>query len=348
MMRILAAMTAFGLALMPAAAALAQDASLEAQEWQAYVQRFVTDEGRVVDDGNGGISHSEGQGYGLILSVLADDAATFERLWTFTRTELMLRDDGLVVWRWDPDAQPHVTDVNNATDGDILIAHGLALAGEAFGRDDYTQAARTLAEAIGTLAYEQGGRTLLPPGRAGYGRDDRPDGPVVNPSYWVYEAFATLARLAPDTDWDAIGEAGLAVLSASLTGPRELPPEWVSLATRARPASGFPAEFGYNALRIPLYLARAGAGDPALLSGLAERMSEPGGGVGIVDLSSGEARETLTDAGYRIIPALAACVTEGTALPDDLKRFEPTLYYPSTLHLLALSHLRLERPECLG
>lgn len=342
-----AALIASTVLLAAAAGALAQEPSVRPAEWQAYVDRFVTEEGRVVDDANGDISHSEGQGYGLTLAFLAGDAATFERLWTFTRTELMLRDDGLAVWSWDPAADPHVTDVNNATDGDILIAHALALAGQGWGREDYGAAAQSLARAIGALAYRRNGQLLLPPGRAGYGEADRPDGPVINPSYWVYEAFPVLERLDPDTAWSEIAAGGLATLSASLTGPRNLPPEWVSIQTRARAAHGFAAEFGYNALRIPLYLARAGTGDPSLLARISQGMVEPDGRVGIVDLSTGEARETLSDKGYRIIPALAACVLEATVVPADLQVFEPSLYYPSTLHLLALSHLRLARPECL-
>ena len=67
--------------------------------WQAFEARFVDQSGRVIDDANGGISHSEGQGYGLILALAADDRASFERIWSFTQTELLLRDDGLAAWR---------------------------------------------------------------------------------------------------------------------------------------------------------------------------------------------------------------------------------------------------------
>ena len=33
-------------------------------EWQAFKTRFVSADGRVIDTGNGNITHSEGQGYG--------------------------------------------------------------------------------------------------------------------------------------------------------------------------------------------------------------------------------------------------------------------------------------------
>ncbi len=81
--------------------AIAFAGSLAGQDgWRAYRERFVTPQGRVVDTGNGGISHSEGQGYGMLLAVAADDRATFERIWTWTRANLMVRDDQLLAWRW--------------------------------------------------------------------------------------------------------------------------------------------------------------------------------------------------------------------------------------------------------
>ncbi len=47
--------------------------TIPAQAWAAYREKFLAPDGRIVDTGNGDISHSEGQGYGLLLSVAADD-----------------------------------------------------------------------------------------------------------------------------------------------------------------------------------------------------------------------------------------------------------------------------------
>ena len=104
--------------------------TIPSADWEAYRSRFVEDSGRVVDTANGNISHSEGQGYGLLLALAASDRRSFEQIWSFTFTELLIRDDGLAVWKWDPAAKPRVTDRNNATDGDLLIAYALAKAGE--------------------------------------------------------------------------------------------------------------------------------------------------------------------------------------------------------------------------
>ncbi|MEK1944510.1 MAG: glycosyl hydrolase family 8, partial [Ensifer adhaerens] len=77
------------------AAAQGRGETVSAEDWQKYKTKFLDPGGRIIDDGNGGISHSEGQGYGLWLAVLAGSAADFELIWSFTRRELLLRDDGL-------------------------------------------------------------------------------------------------------------------------------------------------------------------------------------------------------------------------------------------------------------
>jgi endoglucanase len=58
--------------------AAAQEAPVSASEWSLYKARFLDRGGRIVDNGNGGISHSEGQGYGLLLSYLAGNRADFK------------------------------------------------------------------------------------------------------------------------------------------------------------------------------------------------------------------------------------------------------------------------------
>ncbi len=330
---------------------MAQNASkptVKPQDWQAYKARFVNESGRVIDDGNGNISHSEGQGYGLWLAFLAGSKADFDLIWSFTRKEFLLRDDGLAVWKWDPNSTPHVTDSNNASDGDILIAYALALAGSQWGRNDLIETAETMMRALSkSNIIERQDRLLLLPGAQGFSEGDREDGPVINLSYWIFEAFPKFAALDQSSDWKKLGSDGLWLVNASRVGPRSLPADWMSAKTRLRPAEGFPPEFGYNALRIPLYMMRAGVTDRARLGPLRKGMSPDGTNLAIIDIPSGTATTTLSDPGYAIIPALIDCVLDRKKLPDRVKTFEPTLYYPSTLHLLSLSFAYSQHPECL-
>ena len=117
--------------------------------WRSYRSRFITEAGRVVDTANGMISHSEGQGYGMLLAVAANDRTTFERLWGWTRANLMVRSDELLAWRWEPGKRPAVADLNDASDGDILVAWALTEAAEAWDEASYRVAA---------AAHRRGGR----------------------------------------------------------------------------------------------------------------------------------------------------------------------------------------------
>jgi endoglucanase len=328
--------------------AQARGPGISPEAWGAYKAKFLDASGRIVDDGNGNISHSEGQGYGLLLAYLANNPADFEQIWYFTRTELLLRDDGLAAWRWDPAVTPHVTDSNNASDGDLLIAYALALAGSAWNKTDYMEAAAKMAQALlSHVVISSNGHTLLLPGVSGFNSPDRKDGPVINPSYWVYEAIPVMALLAPSNAWQKLSDDGLQLLQAMQFGPRKLPADWVSLNRMPEPAAGFDAEFGYNSLRIPLYLVRAGVSDKALLSRLRKGMTAEEGTPATIDLSSGKPKALLSDPGYRIVNDVVACVTEGTKLPESSQHFEPSLYYPSTLHLLGLAFVGEKHPECL-
>jgi len=323
---------------------------LPADVWAAYRASFVDASGRIVDTGNGGISHSEGQGYGLLLAALADDRATFEQIWTFTLNELLIRDDGLAAWKWDPNATPHVTDINNATDGDILIAWGLAVAGERWHAAAYLDAARRIARAIGAVALQSdGARTVILPGARGFSAADRPDGPILNLSYWVFEALPVLAELAPGFDWAGAGRTGLGLVASARFGSVQLPTDWISVPAGDPPvpADGFAPVFGYNSLRVPLYLLGAGHAERQRLETFFRSWTENGGRPAIVDVTTGKVLEVLGEPGYRMQTALLACALDGTAIPDDLRRFQATSYYASTLHLLAMTVVARRYPRCL-
>lgn len=346
---LLAALSLLVLGALPVSAQPATLIPLNA--WNAYVEHFIDESGRVVDGANGGISHSEGQGYGMLLAYLSGDRSNFERIWSFTRTELVIRDDGLAAWRWDPNSTPHVTDVNAASDGDLLIAYALAKAGRAWNHQPYMDAARRSARAIGKkLLLKDGNRLLLLPGIAGFSPSDRPDGPILNLSYWIFEAFPVMAELAPEFDWSGVANSGLELLSIAQLGPARLPPDWIS-APAGKPitvADGFPPVFGYNSLRISLYLLRAGIENTALQEPFRRNwLIDNGGNPAIVDIPTGRVLTQLTEPGYRMLGAVLACALNATPIPQDLRRFEPTLYYPSTLYLLGWALVAERYPKCL-
>ncbi|WP_407943572.1 glycosyl hydrolase family 8 [Methylobacterium sp. EM32] len=342
----------------PAAPASAETSPLlgslgNAAAWRSYKARFVTAQGRVVDTGNGRISHSEGQGYGMLLAVAAGDRDAFQRIWDWTRANLMVREDSLLAWRWEPDKRPAIADTNNATDGDVLVAWALVEAAAAWSDEGYRLAARRIAVDIGrrTILFRAEGAPLLLPAMNGFSAEDRPDGPVVNLSYWIFPAFPRLAAVAPEFEWGRVAAAGQDLVVRARFGDAQLPSEWIAMrGGQPRPAAGFAPQFAYNAVRIPLYLAMAGVTERRAYQPFLALWAEPDpAGLPIVDLAGNGVAGRLAEPGYAMIPALAACAVSGTPLPGGLVELAPNEnYYPATLHLLALTAANTRYRACLG
>lgn len=116
-----------------------------APEWNRFKARFLTADGRIVDTGNAGITHSEGQGWGLFLAATFNDRLAFQRILDWTTGALRRPHDCLHVWRYVPGEPAGGGDTNNATDGDLFIAAALARAARQWGVRDLQDRARAIA-----------------------------------------------------------------------------------------------------------------------------------------------------------------------------------------------------------
>ena len=323
-------------------AGTAMAAELQPAEWRDYAARFISPEGRVIDTGNGGISHSEGQGYGMILATAFDDREQFEHLWQWTQRELQVRRDALFGWKWEPGAGK-VTDSNSASDGDILIAWALLRADQRWQAPAYrTAAARILASVRAKLIAPSPFGPMLLPGPEGFRHGATL---VVNPSYWVFPAFADFAVADPDPVWTQLVRSGIELLRGGRFGKWRLPTDWIELGARIQPANGFPPDFGFNAMRIPLYVlwADLGADDPSLESDLLAPFRQfwtaagsPGPIPATLNMVNGARSDYGLSAGGRAIAALtlngekAAGSLGAGAAPN-----EQNDYYSATLVLLS-------------
>jgi endoglucanase len=317
--------------------------------WRTYQSTFISPDGRVIDDVNGRISHSEGQGYAMLIAVRAGDRAGFDRLWTWTRANLEVRGDHLAAWRWDPAHDPHVADRNNATDGDLLIAWALAEAGAKWD-PAYTDAARAIADAVNTRAVipSRLGPLLLPAAQ-GFGPGERSDGPVVNLSYWIFPALDRLHSISHAADWSGVAQSGLGLIDAARFGDSRLPSNWISLAGKApEPARDFPAVFGYDAVRIPLYLAWGRPDDIKRLAMFSAALGHGDQPPAVIDVTSGARGEPFGGDGFKAIAALVECLVRGSSMPPDLLQVRPGSYYPTSLHILALIAAQDVRPACIS
>ena len=222
--------------------------------WTAFSARFLARDGRIVDTGNGGISHSEGQGYGMLLAEAAGDRAGFDKMWGWTSHALSRTDVRLFSWRFDPAAANPVADPNDASDGDILIAWALLRASIRWKVAEYARQSAAIRDAIRKHLIRQiGSRTVLLPGIQGF---ETPGLLTLNPSYYIWPALDAFLAVDGAGAWGAVLSDGEQILTEARFGPNKLVTDWIEIdSAGVRPARGRAPQFGFDAVRVPLYLA---------------------------------------------------------------------------------------------
>lgn len=254
---------------------------LPVADWNTFRHNCITAEGRVIDDGNGNITHSEGQGYGMLIAEAYADRATFDRIWAWTKKNLQTRpNDKLLSWLWKPNDTPEggaVADPNNASDGDLLVAWALARASKRWNEFSYEQASLQIIADLRRLDYHTFKEQLvLLPGTDGF---VKPEGIILNPSYYIFQAFRELGQVFPDPTWMALDESGQDLIRKARFGKWNLSPEWVMMPMEGDLSLpiGFPHDFGYNAVRIPLYIIWASPDNIELLQPFADFWKQSAG-----------------------------------------------------------------------
>jgi len=308
--------------------------------WWHYKSSFMQPGGAVSDTGNQGVSHSEGQGYAMLLAEAYGDRASFNRLWLWTRQHLQIRDDHLFAWRWTADKG--VEDENNATDGDLLIAWALYRAGKRWSDVEYSEAALYIVRDIrDKLVHQVGQYHILLPGEHGFEKDGYWQ---INLSYWVYPALQELAILDRSSIWSSLISSGKTLTRTSRQGQWNLPPDWVDLTNKGvlKPAQDRPPRFGYEAVRVPLYLIWAGDFDEHIIRDSARFWSTTAKSrftPAWVNVENNTQAEYEAPAGFKAVHSLSrlALNSKRRHPPQDLmiKNLKEQDYYSSSLILLS-------------
>lgn len=328
--------------------------------WERWKAAHLERNGRVVDRLQSRASHSEGQGYGMILAALLRDAAAFEAMHDWTQRHLALRPDPLLAWRWLPDSLPHVPDRNNATDGDLFHAWALQKGAEAFGRPELSamsaEISAALLEACVFERPDRPGERLLLPAVHGF---ESGQTVVYNPSYAMPLAMRALAAAHGHSDWIGCARASVAITrELAAQGPM---PDWIGISPDGlAPAPGFEDWSGYEAIRVPLFLIWSGHSGERAVAVFAEaalrgRTPAQGGNADgraadfpvVLRRSGGTVVERSPDPGYGAIAALARCAVTGdvgAAMPP-FTADQP--YFPATLQLMTLVAQREVLPRCM-
>jgi endoglucanase len=189
-----------------------------------------------------------------MFAAAAQDQASFDLILGWTTRVLRRPHDALHAWRYVPNGQPSVPDLNNATDGDFFIATALIQAGRMWARHDHLLAAAAIGHDILRLLIRQVGPfTVLLPGVQGF---ETRDAVIVNPSYYAFPMMAALAAIVPSQRWEHLQRDGRALIEQGRFGPLALPPDWLQIGKASAalsPAVGWPPRFSYDAVRVPLW-----------------------------------------------------------------------------------------------
>jgi endoglucanase len=240
---------------LPSASVTADPEETLADTAAAFLDEWVED-GRVVRHDQGGDTVSEGQAYGLLIALAADDEQSFSEIWSWTEENLQ-RVDGLLAWRW---ADGAIVDDEPASDADVDAARALVVAGETWRNDAYTAAGVELATTVAdTMTVETQVGRILVPGLWAAAADPSP----YNPSYASPAAFAVLAAATGDPRWDAVA-AGSAAVTTSLLDQSPLPPDWAQVHGDGRvepmpgaAGTGASVRYGYDAARLAVRYAES-------------------------------------------------------------------------------------------
>lgn len=320
--------------------------------WDAWKAGYLQPDGRVIDRLQSNSSHSEGQGYGMVLASEFGDQDAFRRMFDWTELNLAIRGDGLLAWRYLPEEDDRVPDRNNASDGDLFYAWALLRAAQRFDDRAYltraTQIATVLAEKCILPSPAATGEMLFVPAVNGFVNDE---GMVLNPSYLMPLAMRELGAETGVSALTLAAQHGEALtMRLALDGPV---PDWIKVTPDGVvPADGFSANAGYEAMRVPLFMVWSGlSSHPAVqqMMRVYERTVRPGTAVPtLIEPSSGTVLEASDDPGYRALAGLVSCAGRVGRVGADMPPFDASQpYYPATLQLFAMIAANEVSPECV-
>jgi len=234
--------------------------------WASYRQHFISPEGRVVMEEQGGGTISEAQAYALLRALWAGDEHTFSRVVKWTDANLSreaTHGDHLLAWQWGrkADGSWGVLDWNTASDANLDYALALLLASRQGwqappGLPDYQTLARKITEDIldKEVVELPGGGLYLAPGNW------RAEAPpyLLNPSYFFPAAYRGFLQAGFDSRWGRLHADVYPFLERLTRSLGEIPgvglvPDWVQVAADGKlsPHPERSSDFGWEAARLP-------------------------------------------------------------------------------------------------
>jgi endo-1,4-beta-D-glucanase Y len=233
--------------------------------WDAYAQKFMDAQGRVIDHSGQDRTTTEGEAYGMFFALVANDRPRFDKLVAWTEDNLAQGDltARLPAWSWGKkdDGSWGVLDSHPASDADLWMAYALCEAGRLWKYPRYEKLGELMAARVAEqeVVIVPGVGTVLIPGAEGF----HPDAKTwyVNPSYLPPELLEYFAKRNPVSPWKQVLES----LPKVLHTDGGFAMDWVSAGPNGvRPAVS-PAKTlspdapvgSYDAIRAYLWLGMA-------------------------------------------------------------------------------------------
>ncbi|UII71868.1 cellulase [Pseudomonas sp. HN11] len=256
-----------------AGAAQAQTCDAQWSLWQNYATRFVQDDGRVLNSSlNPSQSNSEGQSYAMFFALVGNDRARFDKLWTWTKSNMAGNDisHNLFAWLWGKNKEGKwgVIDANSASDADLWIAYALLEAARLWNVPQYRADAQlVLANVEKTLIVRVPGLgKMLLPGPVGY---SYPGGLWrFNPSYQVLAQLRRFHKERPNGGWNDVADSNVKMLADPHSNPHGFAANWVGFRATSANTGVFVVDpysddlGSYDAIRTYLWAGMTAKGDP--------------------------------------------------------------------------------------
>jgi endoglucanase len=249
--------------------------------WETYAQKFMDNQGRVIDHTGNDRTTTEGEAYAMFFALVAGDRVRFDKLVQWTEDNLAQGDltARLPAWSWGKadDGGWHVLDSNPAADADLWMAYSLCEAGRLWKSPRYEKMGELMASRVAQqeVVLVPGLGTMLLPGAQGF----HPDAQTwfVNPSYLPPELLAYFAKRNPVSPWQQVIDN----LPAVLHTDGGFVMDWVSAGPAGIRASVSPSKlingpsndtpFGsYDAIRAYLWVGMADPKTPGVKKAMAQ------------------------------------------------------------------------------
>ncbi len=247
----------------PATAACQQESDWK--QWQAYSQRFIQNDGRVIERSQKGRTTSEGQAYSLFHALVANDRKTFRKVLNWTNNNLAVGnlETHLPAWIWGQKESGEwgVLDHNTASDADMWLAYSLLEAGRLWNMSLYSDLGKSILKNIEVFEID-----ILPnlgamvlPGKKGFRLTDTRW--RLNPSYLPIQLLRRFAAISDNETWDDVIDATGKLLMAS--GASGIVPDWIIYDKSGKFGfEGAQSVGSYDAIRVYLWLGMLNDKDP--------------------------------------------------------------------------------------